>query len=187
MDNAASDAQAGTGESDSAGGGEPPPPSAGTSATGLCHVEIALAAPMSTADRDWLADHAERATKSLDATGECRVRIVGDAEMARLHGEHLDDPTTTDVLTFDLSGGGSIRTRELDVDLVLCLDAATRQAGELGHEPRRELLLYLVHGLLHCLGHDDTDEQSFERMHAEEDRVLIDIGVGATFDPERAS
>jgi len=42
-------------------------------------------------------------------------------------------------------------------------------------------LLYVVHGVLHCLGHDDHDEAGYASMHALEDRVLYAIGVGATF------
>ncbi|MEM7755867.1 MAG: rRNA maturation RNase YbeY [Planctomycetota bacterium] len=117
--------------------------------------------------------------------GEVRVKIVGDAEMARLHAEHKGDATTTDVLTFDLSGDRGERDGDpvvvLDVDLVLCLDEAERQASARGHEAGLELLLYAVHGVLHCVGFDDLDDASATAMHAEEDRVLEAIGVGAVF------
>ncbi len=118
------------------------------------------------------------AVRTLGAFGEVRARIVGDAEMASLHGRHLGDATTTDVLTFDLRDGAG---GALDVDLVLCLDEAERQAAARGHGVGEELLLYAVHGVLHCLGHDDHDEADAARMHAEEDRVLRAIGVGAVY------
>ena len=102
------------------------------------------------------------------------VRLVDDAEMTRLHGRHMDDPTTTDVLTF-VDGD--------EADVAVCVDEARRRAAELGHELRRELLLYGLHGLLHAVGFDDRTPEDFARMHAEEDRLLAAVGVGATFAP----
>ena len=111
--------------------------------------------------------------------GRFHLEIVDDAEMARLHRAHSGVPGTTDVLTFLQSEPGE----PIDADVALCLDEARRQAAEFGHAAERELLLYAVHALLHCAGHDDHDPVAFERMHAEEDRILDAIGVGATFRP----
>lgn len=104
--------------------------------------------------------------------------MVGDAEMAVAHGRWKGDPETTDVLTFDLREGGA---GPLDTDLLLCVDEASRRASELGHPVEHELLLYAVHGVLHCLGHDDADEASAALMHEAEDRLLGAMGVGAVF------
>lgn len=143
------------------------------------------ASDLDQSKRAWLADHASRIGEQLDLEGELRVRIVGDAEMAAAHDRHLGDPTTTDVLTFDLADGSAARGAPVDADLMVCLDEATRRAAEHGHAFERELLLYVVHGLLHCLGHDDHDEASFQRMHTLEDELLEAVGVGATFSPAR--
>lgn len=134
----------------------------------------ALLAP---GDARWLRDTAERAVGLLGAGGEVRIKVVGDAEMADAHLRYADTPGTTDVLTFDLSESADA----LDTDIMVCLDEAARRAAERGHETRRELLLYVVHGVLHCLGHDDHDEEDFRRMHAAEDELLERLGVGATF------
>ena len=108
------------------------------------------------------------------------LEIVGDAEMDRLHRLHSGIPGTTDVLTFPAHAEGE----PIDVDIVACADEAARRAAEFGHGIDRELLLYAVHGLLHCCGHDDHEPAAHERMHAEEDRILGALGVGATFRPE---
>ena len=39
----------------------------------------------------------------------------------------------------------------------------------------------IVHGILHCCGFDDHDEESHQKMHAEEDRILNAIGVGTVW------
>lgn len=129
-----------------------------------------------------LAALAGAALADLGLTGEVRVRVVGDAEMAGAHLEYCEVEGTTDVLTFDMSDGRDDSGRPvLDTDIMVCLDEAARQGRARGHEPERELLLYIVHGVLHCAGHDDHDEAAAAAMHAEEDRVLRAIGVGATF------
>ncbi|MEM9372899.1 MAG: rRNA maturation RNase YbeY, partial [Planctomycetota bacterium] len=101
------------------------------------------------------------------------------------HEHHTGVPGTTDVLTFDLRSEEARATevRTLDADITVCVDEARRRGRELRHEPRRELLLYVIHGVLHCLGHDDHDPTAFDRMHAAEDELLERIGVGRTFRP----
>lgn len=127
-------------------------------------------------DLDWLARHALKALDAAGLAGQARVRVVQDPEMCAAHEEFLDDPTTTDVLTFDMSDEDG-----LDVDIVVCLDEARRRSTDLGHPVRQELLLYVVHGLLHCAGYDDHDEAERAAMHAREDEILEQIGAGATY------
>ncbi|MCA9290528.1 MAG: rRNA maturation RNase YbeY [Phycisphaerales bacterium] len=119
--------------------------------------------------------------KAIPASGlsvaRLGVLIVDDARMTDLHIRHCGIDDTTDVLTFDASEPGG----PIDVDIAVCADEAARRAATLGHAVERELLLYLVHGLLHCAGHDDHDDVAYEAMHAEEDRILESIGVGSTF------
>lgn len=138
---------------------------------------------LKAAERAWLADRltdtAAELTRRFNARGELRVRIVDDAEMSAAHKRWSGDPTTTDVLTFELSDTAGV----LDTDLLACLDEAQRQATIHGHDRVRELLLYALHGALHCLGHDDHDDESYQAMHAAEDAVLQAIGVGKTFEP----
>jgi probable rRNA maturation factor len=128
------------------------------------------------AEREWLLGHLGSALAHLGLKGEMRVRIAGDREISAAHEEFLETPGTTDVLTFDMSDEDG-----LDVDILICLDEAQRRAAELGHPRRQELLLYCVHGLLHCMGYDDHEPAEYERMHAKEDEVLAAIGAGATF------
>src|SRR5437870_1052559 len=52
-----------------------------------------------------LADMVRGALAVVGATGEVRVRVVGDAAMAAAHEKFGGVAGTTDVLTFDLSEG----------------------------------------------------------------------------------
>lgn len=107
------------------------------------------------------------------------VEIVDDRRMQLLHQRWHGDSSTTDVLTFPMSRQGE----PIDADVACCLDEAERRADRLGHDRARELVLYALHGLLHIVGHDDHDEESYDRMHAEEDRLLESVGLGAIFAP----
>lgn len=130
------------------------------------------------ADAAWLVDRLTRAAALLAAPlAEVSITIVGDDRMRALHRtwKGVDEPT--DVLTFRHSAPGA----PIEADIAVCADEARRRASDLGHDPRCELLLYALHGLLHCAGHEDATGCGFAAMHAEEDRILEALGVGATF------
>jgi probable rRNA maturation factor len=127
---------------------------------------------------DWLVEHAGAALGLIGASGEIRIQLVDDVRMQAAHLEWMEDPTTTDVLTFDMR---EVSEGPLDTDLIVCVDEARRQAVAHGHELKEELLLYIVHGALHCLGYDDATQEEAQLMHAEEDRLLAAIGIGAVF------
>ncbi len=131
-----------------------------------------------------LRTEAAAALAHIGRGGEVRVRLINDADMADAHLKYSDIPGTTDVLTFDLSEGRTATgapPQPLDVDILVCVDEARRQAASHQHAPEREALLYILHGVLHCLGHDDHEDGAFDRMHAEEDRILRAIGIGPLF------
>jgi probable rRNA maturation factor len=129
----------------------------------------------------WVADRAAAAAAELACGGEVRVRVVGDAEMSAAHERHLGDPSTTDVMTFDMADGAAAGTRVLDADVLICLDEAGRQASLRGHGVQLEVLLYVVHAMLHCLGFDDQTRAGARAMHEREDQVLGAIGVGVVY------
>lgn len=125
---------------------------------------------------DWLLDRLlDLSVSAAPAIRRLTVQLVNDQVMSRLHARHMNDPTTTDVLTF---ADGH------EVDVAVCVDEARRRAAELGHDLPRELLLYSLHGLLHAVGFDDRTPEDYERMHAEEDRLLASIGIAPTFAPK---
>lgn len=164
-------------------GSEPSEPPQPDQSSGGDHLEIYDRTRRLRSDElELLRDGLARLIEQLDA--RClrfTVEIVGDARMCLLHQRWHDDPSTTDVLTFPMSAPGA----PIDADVACCLDEAERRADVLEHDRARELVLYALHGLLHVVGHDDHDEESFRLMHAEEDRLLQSVGLGALFEPHR--
>ena len=94
--------------------------------------------------------------------------LTDDAGIAALHARHLDDATPTDVMSFDVDG---------TAEIVVSVTTARRVAKQRGHAPRAELALYIVHGLLHVLGHDDKAPRARARMRIAESQVLQQLGL----------
>lgn len=157
---------------------QPPP-----TITPSIHVEVLdTLALLDQRASNWLADLASRAMACLPNHGQVRVSIVDDQRMSIAHKKYSGVAGTTDVLTFDLAPStNSFDTKILDTDLTVCFDEAKRQAAHHDHAVERELLLYIIHGTLHCLGYNDHDEAGFQRMHQREDEILNQIGIGNTF------
>jgi len=101
------------------------------------------------------------------------VVFVSDAELARLHAEHLGDPSPTDVMAFDLGAEGGGPAGEVYVSV----ERARAVARERDLAPEAELLLYVVHGCLHLCGHDDHAPRARARMRAAERAVLARLGA----------
>ena len=124
---------------------------------------------------DWLLEHANQALQCIDKTqSSIAIRVVDDETMGELHLNHAGIPSTTDVLTFDHGSSDHC----IHADIAICGDVAKRSASNRPHELNTELLLYVIHGMLHCVGHDDHNENDYKQMHEEEDRILTEIGVG---------
>lgn len=127
-------------------------------------------------DYKWLENHTVDSLRFLQkADYEVSVRVVCDAEMSEFHSKHSGVEGTTDVLTFDHGSD----EQSVCADLVICFDVAMRESKKRNHPVQNELLLYIVHGILHCIGFDDRNEEDHKQMHQEEDRVLEGIGVGS--------
>ena len=132
-------------------------------------------------DYTWLEDRSTAALYYLQKNNsEVSVRVVEDTEMENLHMQHSGAEGTTDVLTFDR---GSTE-QSVNADIAVCVDVAKHEAIKRGHSLQNELLLYIVHGILHCCGFDDHDKASHEIMHVEEDKILSAIGVGCVWNNE---
>ncbi len=89
---------------------------------------------------------------------DVHVLITGDDQMRRLNRGWRDRDRSTDVLSFP--DGDRLPTgRVLLGQIAVSLDAARRQADELGHSEIRELEELVLHGTIHLLGYDHERDQ----------------------------
>jgi len=99
--------------------------------------------------------------------GELSLVVLDAAAMGRVHADFLDDPSPTDVITFEgdpLFGAAG--------EVCVCADVARDYAAAHGGDFSRELALYFVHGYLHLAGFDDTRPALKRRMRAAEERAM---------------
>jgi probable rRNA maturation factor len=111
------------------------------------------------------------------------IAIIPSSQMSKLHKQYLNDPTPTDVLTFELDHNP--RNQPISGEIVLCSTIARSRAKSLRHPLCHELLLYAIHGLLHLSGFDDRTAKGFAAMHAKEDQILTSLGIGPVFSRSR--
>lgn len=107
--------------------------------------------------------------------GELCVVFQTDAEIAELNRRFLRKDRPTDVLAFRYGAFGGAAAGAEDEpfgDVYIGLGAAKRQARELGHSFRKELVTLVVHGVLHLLGHDDLQPAAKKRMFKAQDRLV---------------
>ncbi len=148
-------------------------------------VEVRNRQRRTTVDPAWLKRVARGALAAQGVTaGEVCLVIADDRRIAALHAEWFDDPTPTDVITFDLSGAGpAADAGTVHGDIVVSVETAVRvgralrRAGQSGWTPRYELAYYVVHGILHLTGHDDRTPGDRRAMRARERAVMRQIGL----------
>jgi probable rRNA maturation factor len=91
---------------------------------------------------------------------EVEVSIVSDRAIAKVHGEFLEDPTPTDVITFEHG------------EILVSADTALFNSRRFGTELQAELGLYVIHGFLHLNGFLDEDPADAARMHSVQNEIL---------------
>lgn len=97
------------------------------------------------------------------------VAVVDAREIARLNRRYLGHAGPTDVISFDLTDPHETRR---SLQIILSGEVARRQARRHRQGLHRELLRYVVHGLLHCLGYDDQTPPDAQAMHARQENLL---------------
>lgn len=99
--------------------------------------------------------------------GELSLAFMTDTKLAQLHADFLDDPSTTDVITFE-------GQPEFGVAGEICVSADTAATYAQQHQRdfSEELTLYVVHGWLHLAGYDDLQSAKKRLMRAAEARAM---------------
>lgn len=119
------------------------------------------------------------------------VALVNDAEIHHINREFLGHDYPTDVISFRLDEDGAPDSEidspdesdasndsssgshhRLEGELIVSTETALREASAHGWSPHDEVLLYVVHGLLHLCGYDDLTDETRPVMRVREREVL---------------
>jgi probable rRNA maturation factor len=117
---------------------------------------------------------AELKIESVESV-ELGISLVGAREMTLLNETFLKHEGSTDIITFDYQepGTGSRKPElKLHGELFICVDEAILQAKRFRSTWQAEIVRYVVHGILHLLGHDDLKPALRRRMKREENRLV---------------
>ena len=103
---------------------------------------------------------------------ELSVTFVDDAEMEELHIKWMDEPGTTDVLSFPMDMPESKDDAATLGDIVIDPMVAATQAASAGHSKEYEIYILAAHGLLHILGYDHADKDEEKVMFELQERIV---------------
>ena len=120
---------------------------------------------------------------------EIGICLAAAPEMTRLNETFLKHKGSTDVLAFDYGfgvppSGGKFSKKSaranrpkpelqtLHGDIFICVDEAVLQARKFGTSWQSEIVRYIIHGVLHLAGFDDSSAGARRRMKRAEGRLL---------------
>lgn len=93
--------------------------------------------------------------------------------MRELNARYLNHDWPTDVLSFVLDASDE----SIDGEVIVSAETAQSASAEHGTTPVEEFLLYVVHGTLHLVGHDDQDDASAAEMRHLEQLILSQLNL----------
>lgn len=141
------------------------------------------------------------ARKALQIEGVAKatisVALVENKEMHRLNREFLEHDYPTDVLSFLLdeeppAAGKKSRAKKmsrgsgksLEGEVIISTEYARGEALRHHWETESEVLLYLVHGLLHLCGYDDRSAADQHEIRAREVAILSEFDLVPQYEPQ---
>jgi probable rRNA maturation factor len=119
-----------------------------------------------------LASLVRRIAGRLGLKGKATIRLAGEAEVRALNREYRGRDRATDVLSFPL--GERLPGGLYAGDILICVPVAADQARRHSQSLERELLLLMIHGLLHLKGLDHEADQG--GMLALQRRLFAEFG-----------
>lgn len=102
---------------------------------------------------------------------ELSIVLADHATIRELNRDWLGHDDETDVISFPLDEA-ALADKRVNGEIYVDLDTAAERAPEFGAMFEREAVRYVIHGLLHLMGYDDSTEEQRTTMRALEDRYL---------------
>ena len=114
--------------------------------------------------------------------GVIEVTVVDDPTIRRLNAQFLGHDRPTDVLAFEMESNPEEAL--LEGSVVVSDETALDRAADYAWPAENELLLYVIHGVLHLVGYDDHAPDDEKLMRAKEREYLALAGIGAIAGPD---
>ena len=108
------------------------------------------------------------------------VALVDDGTIQALNRQYLGHDDPTDVLSFVLERS----EHGLEAEVVVSGDTAREAAARFGWSADDELLLYVIHGVLHLVGCDDQTPGERAQMRRRERTYLARFGLEPRYEEQ---
>ena len=109
---------------------------------------------------------------NLNVDCDLSVGFIDDAYMSELHIKWMNEPGSTDVLSFPMDmpeNDGDVVTLG---DIMISPLFAAAQAQVAGHSAEHEIFILAVHGLLHIIGYDHAEPDEEHIMFALQEEIV---------------
>jgi probable rRNA maturation factor len=117
--------------------------------------------------------------------GELVVRIVDEAESARLNEDYRGKQGPTNVLAFPVGEMPATESEPVPLgDIVICAAIVAREAREQGKPLSAHWAHMVIHGCLHLRGFDHETEVEAGAMEAQERALLAELDIADPYGAE---
>lgn len=132
----------------------------------------------------WLKEVAEKVLSLLGvgANAELALFIAGGERVRQLNRDYLGRDEPTDVLAFSFreeAGAPFVHPPDGLLHLgevIISYPQAVKQAREYKHSLKREILVLIIHGVLHLLGYEHDKPELELAMRAKERELISHFG-----------
>jgi probable rRNA maturation factor len=121
------------------------------------------------------------------ATYQVTLVLTDDGEMRNLNRIWRGKDAPTNVLSFPAGPAGQIGVQGFLGDVVLAHETTLKEAREQAIALQDHVAHLVVHGVLHLLGFDHTEDDAAERMEDLERTALAALGIGDPYAEERSA
>lgn len=100
-----------------------------------------------------------------------QVIVTGDKDLNALKKRYFRDDVFTDTISFNYNEPG----QPIEGEIYLSIDRIQENAAQYNNSFRNELMLVLIHSLLHLIGYEDNTATGQKRMEQRQQAYLDDI------------
>ncbi len=122
-------------------------------------------------DKKYYLDKLKLIQEELDLEGDITIKIGEEKEAIQLNKKYRQMDYAPDVLSFPLND--ELPRGFYLGDIFICFTVAKKQAVENDHSLEEELLILMIHGILHLKGYDHENDSG--AMQKKQDILLAKV------------
>jgi probable rRNA maturation factor len=114
----------------------------------------------------------------INKSGAAELELVflDDKSMKKFNKRYALKNRTTDVLSFNI-GRNEFGQKAFLGEIMISLDTARRNSRLYGTDFTDEIVLYMIHGILHLFGYDDESAGDSREMTKKQNKILDKLCV----------